>query len=37
MQSEGFSYYDGDMLFNNSTIESLEVKYGIFGALVKDK
>jgi len=35
-QTEGFSFYYGDSLFDGSQIEQLEVKYSIFGALVKD-
>jgi|DEB0MinimDraft_12_1074336.scaffolds.fasta_scaffold03050_13 alpha-tubulin suppressor-like RCC1 family protein len=33
--SEGFSFHYGDTLFDDGQIEQLEVKYGIFGALVK--
>ena len=35
-QTEGFSFYYGDSLFNGSKITQLEVKYSIFGVLVKD-
>lgn len=36
--TEGFSFYYGDSesLFDGAQIEQLEVKYSIFGALVKD-
>ena len=37
LQSEGFSLYDGDKLFEGHALEALEVKYGIFGAVVQDK
>jgi hypothetical protein len=35
-QTEGFSFYYGDSMFNGSQISQLEVKYSIFAALVKD-
>ena len=34
--TEGFSFHYGDCLFDGHQIEQLEVKYSIFGALVKD-
>jgi hypothetical protein len=36
LQTEGFSFYDGETMFGGSKIEQLEVKYSIFGALVRD-
>ncbi len=35
VQSEGFFHFDGDKLFEEGEIKQLEVKYTIFGALVK--
>jgi len=34
--TEGFDLYYGDTLFADGKIEQLEVKYSIFGALVKN-
>jgi len=35
LQSEGFSFHYGDSLFEGGKITDLEVRYGIFGALVQ--
>lgn len=35
-QSEGFSSFNGNRLFDDSTILQMEVKNNIFGALVRD-
>lgn len=33
--SEGFHVYNQDALFDDGTIKDLEVRYGVFGALVE--
>jgi alpha-tubulin suppressor-like RCC1 family protein len=35
-QTEGFTITYGDSMFDGGQIDQLEVKYSIFGALVKD-
>ena len=35
VDTEGYSLYSGDTLFDEGTIEQLEVRYSIFGAIVK--
>ena len=34
--SEGFAFYYGDSLFPGGIVQDLQVKYGIFGALVEE-
>ena len=34
--SEGYHLYNGDSLFDECQVEDLEVKYSVFGALVRD-
>ena len=34
-QDQGFNLYSGDKYFDDGQIEHLEVKYSIFGAIVK--
>ena len=35
LSSEGYTMYSGEELFDGGSIEQLEVKYSIYGALVK--